>query len=199
MTKLASLLVAVSLCLSGCHNGAPAAEPSPVSTDNPSQISNTAPDEPTAGAAIDPAPTGIVDHKSGLIKLAALKTIATGTATYSAVSGYPGSGFHFGVFSDGQSYTAFATAAGLGSFQNIDWDSQMVVFAILDAQTNDLSFMSWTDNGHGDATLRFDWIGIEPHYTDATPAVLALVSKSSVKTIHYASKGTQPLGSYRLP
>jgi hypothetical protein len=191
MYKLANLALAVSLSIVGCSATKPTQTP----------IANTAPSTAAAGATapVDPGPSVVFDHRSGLIKVDAVKLLAPGSVTYSSVSGYPGSGFHFGAFRDAASYDAFATAAGVAPFADIDWDAQMVVFAVLDAQTNQLSFLDWTTDDQGDASLRFDWIGIEPYYTDSTPAVLALVGKANVKTIHYLPKDSQSLGSYRLP
>ena len=118
---------------------------------------------------------------------------------YVAVDGYPGSGFHFGAFRDAEAYKKFSAATKTAPFSNVDWEKQMVVFAVLDAQTNSLDFLYWTVDAKNVATLQFDWIGIEPYYVDATPAVMALVDRASVKTIEFAPKDAQVLGRYRLP
>jgi hypothetical protein len=155
-----------------------------------------------SGAAPTPAVTSSTGHThhAGLIKLGAIALLPD--ATFVPTPGYPGKGFKLGLFSDQTAFDQFAAAAGVSAFPAIDWSTQAVVYAVLDAQTNQLAFDGWSVDRSGTGTLQFRWIGIEPFYVDETPAVLAVVDRADLHAIDFTATeaaGDSVIGSVRVP
>ena len=111
----------------------------------------------------------------GLVKLAALKALPAHTVA--PVAGYGGGAFHLGVITSNQDWQAFAAAAGIARAPALGC-SEMVVFAILDAQTNSLSPRAVSADGSS-LVFNVDWRGIEPFYVDATPAAIHFVARGA--------------------
>jgi hypothetical protein len=132
-------------------------------------------------------------HRSGLIKLGALAKLPA-TDHFVAFSGYPGKGFHMGTVRDAATFDAVLKAGGWKDLGPIDWNRQMVVYLILDAQTNALAFKSWTLVGKSKARMTVEWAGIEPFYVDSTPAVIAVVGRGSATLIDFVAAGDSPSG-----
>jgi hypothetical protein len=156
------------------------------STSGP-QISEAAP-----AVAGSPA-TGADEHRSGLIKLGALAKLPP-TDSFVAFSGYPGKGFHMGTVHDAATFEAIIKAGGWKNLGPVDWNRQMVVYLIFDAQTNALTFKSWTVVGKSKARMTVDWDGIEPFYVDSTPAVIAVVPRGTATLIEFAAAAESPAG-----
>lgn len=156
----------------------------------PHQITEAAPVAASSGAA------PVAQHRSGLIKLGALARLPK-TDTFAATPGYPGKGFHMGTIGDAATLDAVIKAGGWKGFGPIDWGRQRVVYLILDAQTNALEFKSFKVDGSR-GTLTVEWSGIEPFYVDATPAVVAVVSRDAIGSIDFAA-GNKTLGTIRVP
>ncbi len=135
-----------------------------------------------------------------MIKIAALPTLPKGTNK--PTTGYPGKSFRLGVIGDATTWQAFLAKAQVTPFANQDYKpdfaTDVIVFAVLDAQTNGLGFKSWSIDASGNATLTVSWSGIEPFYTDATPAVLVGVPRASLKAISLVSQHG-PIVSHSIP
>ncbi len=118
----------------------------------------------------------------GVAQLPAHETIA--------VDNDPGKAFHVGTITDEEAWAQFASSAGITGLRAIDWEGQVVVFTILDAQTNALSATSWGIEG---TTGRFtvEWSGIEPFYADSTPGALAVVERGSLSEVEFAVSGVE--------
>jgi len=188
MTHLTKLL---TLLLLACSGPATESAPSPAVAATAPKI---APATPTAAVA---------QSRSTLINIASLAKLPK-SDKFAAVPGYPGKGFHMGVINDAMTFDALAKAGRLKSFAPIDWHRQMVVYLVLDAQTNSLDFSSWAVDGKGIGTLSVEWSGIEPFYQDATPAVIAVVDRNVANSINFVAdhgQGAkkQMLGSIKLP
>jgi hypothetical protein len=190
MHRLSTVSLAISLLFAAACGGSAA---SPTSPSQPPPVADN-PDSP----ADDPAPTpatgpaayptgGAIAFEDALIKLPAIDTLPTLAAL--PTPGYPGRGFHMGVFTDPASWARFSAAADIAGFEDIDWREQMVVYVVLDAQTNLLGFDTFDIADDGTATLNIDWIGIEPFYPDSTPAVLTLVDRDGIDAIAVTSDG----------
>jgi hypothetical protein len=170
MTRQLSLLLALTLAACGgdtreANETIPRSD-TPVSSDDP--VGPT----PRPSTPQDPA-----DHWAGLIKLPGVKALPA-HQQYVGTPGYPGSGFHLGVFRNAADWQTFADAAGI-TLGPVDWDRQVVAYLVLDAQTNKLEWKGLAQTGNT-AVLTVDWIGIEPYYTDSTPAVLAVLNRAGL-------------------
>lgn len=144
---------------------------------------NATPASAHAHPLVTPPGSGGVTHIDGLIQLAAVKALPAHDTSPSA--GYPGRGFHFGAMKTQRDWQTFATAAGITSPLAIDWSKQMVVYLVLDAQTNQLLFERVSIDPTGNATLQFRWIGIEPYYRSQTPAVMAVVDRAGITKLTF--------------
>ena len=131
---------------------------------------------------------------AGLLKVSALPSLPTPTRARNPYAS--GSGFHLGVFSNPAQWKACVAAAGQDPFGtaefHIDWTTHMIAFAVLDAQTNRLSFEKWRVDDKGSATMLLKWNLIEPHYHDSTPAVFVVVPRAS--EIHFTADTHGSLG-----
>ncbi len=133
--------------------------------------------------AVAPTPHAVsapAHQRSGLVPLKTIKALPSQsvvTATTMPV----------GVITDARAWAKVKTAAKL-ALPKVNFNKQMVVYAVLGAQTNSLSFRSWTVKGN-QATLQFHWSGIEPYYFDRTPAVFAIVDRGSIKTVNFVEVG----------
>lgn len=189
--QLLCSLVSAALIASctSASNGEPTASHKPT-TEAPR---DTADKTHRPGAAV----AGIAQHKSGLIKLAAVKALPSGVKN--PTTGYPGRAFHAGIITDAKTWSTVQAAAGI-SMMNVDFNRQMVAYVILDAQTNSLGYRSWTVSG-STATLTYDWSGIEPFYRGRTPGVFAIVDRGSIKQVSFQAshKNAKPLGSVTVP
>lgn len=146
-----------------------------------------------AHSDLGPAGDTPAEQFSGLINVAGVKALPS--PAFVPTKGYPGHGFHLGVFTDADTFDKFAKAAAISSL-DVDWDEQMVVYAVLDAQTNALRFASWSATGDT-GTLTVIWEGIEPYYVDSTPAVLAVVARDSLASIDIKTS-TLDIGSFTM-
>jgi hypothetical protein len=162
MTRIALLLC---LALAACGSDTRDADDTtprpdtPVSSEDPEPVA----EPPVAGPG--------ADHWSGLIQLAGVGALPA--QQFVGTPGYPGAGFHLGVFRTAAEWQRFAEAAGV-TLGPVDWQTQVVAYVVLDAQTNRLDWKGLAQTGDT-AVLTIDWIGIEPYYPDSTPAVLAVV------------------------
>lgn len=109
---------------------------------------------------------------------------------------FPGRDFQIGVFDDAASWQRFTAAAELDPFGAIDWDRQVVVYTVLDRQTNMLGLDEMSAEGDT-AALKILWVQIEPHYVNASPAVLVLVDRDAARAVRI-SAGELPLGTVAL-
>jgi len=119
-------------------------------------------------------------HTSSLVPLATMKALPSQKVVRPT-------SMPVGVVTNSRDWAKVSSAAKL-KFPAIDWKRQMVVYAVLGAQTNSLSFNKWSVKGTS-ATLSLNWSGIEPYYFDRTPAVFAVVNRSGIKTIAFVENG----------
>jgi len=159
------------------------------------------PNTPTSSEDAEPAtpslPSGTAAHAAGLVPLASVSSLPAGT--FVPTPGYPKKGFHLGVFADEASWAAFVAASKV-ELAKVDFSTQMVVFAVLDAQTNALSFVDLKADGDS-ATFTIEWSMIEPFYGDATPGVFAIVERGALKQIEVVTeqeKTRSALGTIKL-
>ncbi|HEU5059706.1 MAG TPA: hypothetical protein VFU21_24410 [Kofleriaceae bacterium] len=152
--------------------------------------------EPAARSPHSVVSTASSFQFAGLIPIDALSLLPKGAQR--PTPGYPGHGFSMGVIRDSAGWQSFAAAAKLRDLPAIDFSRQMVVFAVLDAQTNALSQPSWQLQAAGRAVFRFEWSGIEPFYVDRTPATLAVVDRAGVKSIAFSTTDGQDLATVTL-
>ena len=120
---------------------------------------------------------------SGLINDKALKKVEVQTDA---------KGFAVGLIRDAKAWGKFAKAAGrIPRKPKVDWKKQIVVFIILKAHTNRVSFKKWTPPKDGTAELLFNWSLIEPYYDGLFPALVHPVSREDLKkiTVKYTSGG----------
>lgn len=129
---------------------------------------------------------------SGPIDLKGLDKLPTPTRV--ATPGYPGSAFRYGVFTDAAQWNAFKGLAGV-ELGEIDWQSQAVVYAVLDAQTNSLNLEEVVTLRGGTVKVTFEWIGIEPYYVDTTPGIFAVIDRTGVKQIMFEPKNSPDKGA----
>jgi len=134
---------------------------------------------------------------SGLIGLDAVKTLPA-DAVRMGVPGYPGSSFHVGAFGDAKAFAAFTKAAKRKDLDklNVNWKTQTVLYVVFDGQTNSLDLEDFDVRGRT-GTLSLRWDGIEPYYSNSTPAVIAVVSRGSLKSIEFLA-GSTKLGRYSM-
>lgn len=144
-------------------------------------LASTAAFAPRVPIAPAPNPASLVVHqRNGLVPLATLQALPAQRSL--ARTSMP-----VGVITDARSWKRVASAANL-QFGPIDFKRQMVVYAVLGAQTNSLGFRSWTVN-KGVGTLTFRWSGIEPFYIGRTPAVFAVVGRTGVHRVEFVEVG----------
>ena len=187
-TNLTTLICAVAAVIPlamvsvGCDREATRADQEP--TTGASQQSDT-----TAAAAVtdgEASPKGELryqeatpaHHHQQLVKLVGLQALPAHETR--PLEGHPDMKFRIGAFTEQAAWDSFVASAQVktAGFPAIDFGEQAVLFVILDAQTNALGFEKWeTAAGGAQGRLTFTWSGIEPLYTDATPAVFAVVER----------------------
>ncbi|MEM7456067.1 MAG: arylsulfatase [Planctomycetota bacterium] len=123
-------------------------------------------------------PAGFVTEHSCILKLTAVAKL--NPTAQIPVSGVEGHNFHLGAIKQEDEWQAFQAEAELPL--EVDFDSQAVIFVVLDARTNKLEFRDFAVNGN-EGNLKIHWSLIEPDYGDATPAVFAVVEKESLNSI----------------
>lgn len=180
-----TIISTLSACAGGSGTTADNEQPAPVEP-------ATAAVPNSGGTAAAPA-RSLAQH-DGLIKLGALAKLPA--PTFKSTPGYPGKGFHLGAFTDQAAWQEFQALAQL-SLPTVDFDSQIVVYAVLDAQTNGLGFDRFS-SADGVGTLEITWAGIEPFYKDATPGVFAVVTRGDLTRIAVRADGSRELGTFEL-
>gem|GEM_PF-5542570 len=185
--KLTSVVFALALSSVVGSAGCARSPSAPAAPDSPT---DGTPDGPAGAPADSPPPRatpGAIAVLDGLINLAGVGKLPNPVVV--AAAGHATDRFHLGVFTGLDQWTAFAAAAGVADFADVDWTTQMVVYVVLDAQTNELGFKRFELQRDGHATLHIDWLGIEPYYQDSTPAVLALVARGDLDRISVTADG----------
>ena len=176
MNRMALLL---PLALAAC-GGESLAVDEPASTGADAPVASSGPPPRTALPPSAPATgPGGASSWDGLIQLPGVKALPA--EQFVETPGYPGSGFHLGVFHRSDEWERFAAAAGV-ELGPTDWDRQVVAYVVLDAQTNRLAWKGLSRTGDT-AVLAIEWSGIEPYYPDSTPAVLAVIDRAGTRQI----------------
>lgn len=189
MNRFSCLLSLLLAAACGAADGAPV---DPPATSTPLAA---------AAAASPRSPISIISTATafrfaGLVARDAVSSLPKGARR--PTPGYPGHGFIMGAFRDRAAWQSFVAAADVRDLPAVDFSRQMVVFAVLDAQTNALSPATWKLDSAGRAVFRFEWSGIEPFYVDRTPATLAVVDKGGVNSIAFATIDGQDLAKVTL-
>ncbi|MBZ0236144.1 MAG: hypothetical protein K8M05_27705, partial [Deltaproteobacteria bacterium] len=155
---------------------------------------------PTAGATAEPsgnpgAPgaASLTHAQAGLMKLDGLAALPAGHGVQ-AHAGYPGKGYHYGVFRNPDELAAFVRVADVAALPEVDWIREVVAYVVLDAQTNALEAPRLTTSGDR-ATLTVTVDGIEPFYADRTPVALAVVRLGVVEKLSFRIDGGPELGT----
>jgi len=130
----------------------------------------------------------------GLIKLPGVQALpAHGMVP---VVGYPGSSFHLGAITSDAEWQVFAAAARIPQAPRLA-PGEMVVFAVLDAQTNVVVPRSIVVDGCR-VVMTIDWQTVEPYYLDATPAALAIVDRGDARLLQVGHRHG-PIGDFAIP
>jgi len=108
--------------------------------------------------------------------------------------------FAVGAITDKKTWETFAANAGLPKDGGVDWDRQVVLYVILEENTNRLRFAEWNKPQNGQGELVFFWDGIEPFYKDSYPALVHVVDKANLQSVQFSIKGRfMPDGLPRKP
>ncbi len=179
-----SLLVLAAAC------GGPSSDPA--GSDPTTGGDTAAGDTATLGSDTDQR----VRHSAAqLIPMRVLERLPSPTRV--ETPGYPGRGFRVGVFDamagGADAWTAFSAEASISGFPEIDWQRQIVAYAVFDGQTNDVALHGFSTDG-STGVLAIDWDGIEPHYEDATPAVIAVIDVANLDTLRFELADPSRLG-----
>jgi hypothetical protein len=129
---------------------------------------------------VEPAIAGALGTWSGLVAETSVATLEDRVETVVFFST-----FSVGIITDAQAYSDFGDAAGndFPREADVDWQSDLVVYAILEENTNRLAFESWQPPIDGTGTLLIDWSLIEPYYHEAYPALFHTVSREDLAAI----------------
>lgn len=155
---------------------------------------------PTAGASAGPSGNpgdpgvAVVTHaQAGLMKLDGLAALPAGHGVQPH-AGYPGKGYHYGVFRNPDELAAFLRVADVAALPEVDWIREVVAYVVLDAQTNALDAPRLTA-GADRATLTVTVDGIEPFYADRTPFALAVIRLGTIEQLTFQLDGGRELGT----
>ena len=179
----------ISVLLAAC-GGRPAqvSKPAPSVTDGPATLR-------PATVEIEPSDTRWADAGAsysavfdGLINVRGIAELPDPS--------FPGRDFHVGVFDEPAAWARFTKAAEIDPFGPIDWTEKVVVYTVLDVQTNMLGLQDFSTDGDV-GSMQILWVRIEPHYVDSSPAVLMLIDRDAARQVRIAADGL-PLGTVML-
>jgi len=116
---------------------------------------------------------------------------------------FRGTTFSYGVFSSQKTWSAFSKRAGKPvEKREVDWNTQVVVYVVLQKHSNKLSFQKWEQKSDKTGELLFQWVPIKPFYANSVPAVFHSVSKKDLDkiVIKFSGLGAQKgaIGSIKL-
>ena len=130
----------------------------------------------------------------GLVALPAIAALPEHTVI--PYAGYPGSSFYLGAVVDDADWQNFASAALVENAPSIA-GGQAVLFAVFDARTNTLA-PNKVERRDDTLIYTLDWDGIEPYYTNQTPAALALVDRTGITGVKVRARAGE-VGSFPMP
>lgn len=65
--------------------------------------------------------------------------------------------------------------------QKVDWNKEVVLYAVLELHTNRLTYKGYGVDKSGITVLQLQWSGIEPFYRGSYPAVFARIPKADLR------------------
>lgn len=187
---VSALLGFAAVAMAACAQ--PLSQPSPPTSSTDADPPPSSPSAPGTPATTEPPASW-----SGLIAIAGVSELPAPDVT--PLNGYPGSNLYLGSFTSAQSWQAFAASQPrpLDGFDSIDWSTEMVAYAVIDARTNKLSFAAWDAGAGGAATLTIHWSTIEPFYGEFTPGVFARVPRAGITSFDVRTED-RPLGTVQV-
>ncbi|MDP6905635.1 MAG: hypothetical protein QF406_14450 [Verrucomicrobiota bacterium] len=111
--------------------------------------------------------------------------------------------FAVGTIGDQKTWQSFAKKAGLPKASGVDWGKHLVLYIILQKNTNRVGFHKWIEPKKGTGELVFDWSLIEPYYPDRYPALVHVVKRADLKSVQFSFRTNggerlQKLGTINL-